>query len=168
MRSIIKISVLFILVFPVFAKAQETFKTHREAERFFNKNLRYPQDALDNCKTGYVLLKFEVDSAGNVSGIEKMFGEYVVLVDEVSRVLKKTNGKWGEIFKKPGTAFLPCYFMYQEGAECNNARPAAVWKDDDATLSVLTEKPVVMQNGVMLKPLVVVGYATVRKMQTKN
>jgi protein TonB len=61
-------------------------------QRFLNRNLRYPQEAIDNEITGSVVVQFVVDKEGNVSDVEAVSGPEV-LCAEMIRVIKK-SGKW--------------------------------------------------------------------------
>lgn len=61
-------------------------------QRFLYKNLRYPQEAIDNEIQGAVVVQFIVDKEGNVSDIEAVSGP-VELRAEAVRVIKK-SGKW--------------------------------------------------------------------------
>jgi len=60
--------------------------------RYLNRNLRYPQDAIDNEVQGTVIVQFIVDKEGNVSDVEAVSGANE-LRDEAVRVIKK-SGKW--------------------------------------------------------------------------
>ena len=61
-------------------------------QRYLNKNLRYPQDAIDNEIQGTVIVQFIVDKAGVVSDVEAIAGPNE-LRDEAVRVIKK-SGQW--------------------------------------------------------------------------
>ena len=62
--------------------------------RYLNKNLRYPDDAVNNEIQGVVVVKFIVDKEGNVSDVQAVSGpESGGLRDEAVRVIKK-SGKW--------------------------------------------------------------------------
>lgn len=61
-------------------------------QRYLNKNLRYPQDAIDNEIQGTVVVQFIVDKAGVVSEVEAISGPSE-LRDEAVRVIKK-SGQW--------------------------------------------------------------------------
>lgn len=61
-------------------------------QRYLNKTLRYPQDAIDNEIQGTVVIQFIVDKEGNVSDVEAVSGPNE-LRDEAVRVIKK-SGKW--------------------------------------------------------------------------
>lgn len=61
-------------------------------QRYLNKSLRYPQDAIDNEIQGTVVVQFVVDKEGNVSNVEAISGPNE-LRDEAIRVIKK-SGKW--------------------------------------------------------------------------
>jgi periplasmic protein TonB len=61
-------------------------------QRYLNRNLRYPQDAIDNEIQGPVVVQFIVDKEGNVSEVEAISGPNE-LRDEAVRVIKK-SGKW--------------------------------------------------------------------------
>lgn len=61
-------------------------------QRFLNKNLRYPQEDIDNEESGSVLVQFVVDEKGNVSDVEVLKGSKAFGA-EVVRVIKK-SGKW--------------------------------------------------------------------------
>ena len=59
---------------------------------FLERNMRYPQDAIDNNIQGTVLVQFIVDKDGNVSDVEAVSGP-MELRPEAVRVIKK-SGKW--------------------------------------------------------------------------
>jgi protein TonB len=60
--------------------------------RYLNKNLHYPDDAVNNEIQGDVVVQFIVDKEGNVSDVEAVSGPNE-LRDEAVRVIKK-SGKW--------------------------------------------------------------------------
>jgi len=59
---------------------------------FLERNMRYPQDAIDNDIQGTVLVQFIVDKEGNVSEVEAVSGPEE-LRPEAVRVISK-SGKW--------------------------------------------------------------------------
>ena len=62
--------------------------------RYLNKNLRYPDDAVNNEIQGTVVVQFIVDKEGNVSDVTAISGpDNGGLRDEAVRVIKK-SGKW--------------------------------------------------------------------------
>ncbi|MFT3827062.1 MAG: energy transducer TonB [Chitinophagaceae bacterium] len=61
-------------------------------QRYLYKQLKYPQDAIDNEIQGTVVVQFVVDKEGNVSNVEAISGPNE-LRDEAIRVVKK-SGKW--------------------------------------------------------------------------
>ena len=62
--------------------------------RYLNKNLRYPDDAVNNEIQGTVIVQFIVDKEGNVSDVQAISGpDNGGLRDEAVRVIKK-SGKW--------------------------------------------------------------------------
>lgn len=61
-------------------------------QRYLNKNLRYPQDAIDNEVQGTVVVQFIVDKAGVVSDVEAISGPNELRAEAV-RVIKK-SGSW--------------------------------------------------------------------------
>jgi protein TonB len=61
-------------------------------QRYLNRNLRYPQEAIDNEVQGAVVVQFIVDKEGNVSDVEAISGPQE-LRSEAVRVIKK-SGKW--------------------------------------------------------------------------
>ncbi|HXB94424.1 MAG TPA: TonB family protein [Puia sp.] len=62
--------------------------------RYLNKNLRYPDDAVNNEIQGTVVVQFIVDKEGNVSDVNAISGpENGGLREEAVRVIKK-SGKW--------------------------------------------------------------------------
>jgi protein TonB len=61
-------------------------------QRYLNRNLRYPQEAIDNEVQGAVVVQFIVDKEGNVSEVEAISGPQE-LRSEAVRVIKK-SGKW--------------------------------------------------------------------------
>lgn len=62
--------------------------------RYLNKNLRYPDDAVNNEIQGTVIVQFIVDKEGNVSDVQAISGpDQGGLRDEAVRVIKK-SGKW--------------------------------------------------------------------------
>ena len=61
-------------------------------QRYLNKSLRYPQDAIDNEIQGTIVVQFIVDKQGIVSEVEAISGPNE-LRDEAVRVIKK-SGQW--------------------------------------------------------------------------
>jgi protein TonB len=61
-------------------------------QRYLNRNLRYPQEAIDNEVQGAVVVQFIVDKEGNVSEVEAISGPQELRAEAV-RVIKK-SGKW--------------------------------------------------------------------------
>jgi protein TonB len=61
-------------------------------QRYLNKSLRYPQEAIDQEIQGTVVVQFIVDKEGNVSDVEAISGANE-LREEAVRVIKK-SGKW--------------------------------------------------------------------------
>jgi protein TonB len=61
-------------------------------QRYLNRNLRYPQEAIDNEVQGAVVVQFIVDKEGTVSDVEAISGPQE-LRPEAVRVIKK-SGKW--------------------------------------------------------------------------
>ncbi len=61
-------------------------------QRYLNKSLRYPQEAIDNEVQGTVVVQFIVDKEGLVSDVQAVSGPEE-LRDEAVRVIKK-SGKW--------------------------------------------------------------------------
>ncbi|MBN8856578.1 MAG: energy transducer TonB [Sphingobacteriales bacterium 50-39] len=62
--------------------------------RFLNKNLHYPDEALNNNIEGTVMVQFVVDQQGNVSDVQAVSGPSEGgLREEAIRVIKK-SGKW--------------------------------------------------------------------------
>jgi periplasmic protein TonB len=62
--------------------------------RYLNKNLRYPDDAVNNEIQGTVVVQFIVDKEGNVSDVNAISGpDNGGLREEAVRVIKK-SGKW--------------------------------------------------------------------------
>jgi protein TonB len=61
-------------------------------QRYLNRNLRYPQEAIDNTIQGAVVVQFIVDKEGNVSNVEAISGPEELRAEAV-RVIKK-SGKW--------------------------------------------------------------------------
>jgi protein TonB len=62
--------------------------------RYLNKNLRYPDDAVNNEIQGTVIVQFIVDKEGNVSDVTPISGpDDGGLREEAVRVIKK-SGKW--------------------------------------------------------------------------
>ena len=62
--------------------------------RYLNKNLRYPDDAVNNEIQGTVIVQFIVDKEGNVSDVTPISGpDQGGLREEAVRVIKK-SGKW--------------------------------------------------------------------------
>ena len=173
MPRLTTILVLFLLGFPAITRAQaKPFATFTEATRFFNKNLRAPQEALDNCKTGYVLMKFDLDSAGRVTNVEKLFGEYFSLVEEVGRVIRRSDQMWNRLFNKNTVVLVPVYFIYQRDDHeppCDSIRPTSVVNGyaDTPPFSMLNQKQVIIPNGIMLSPVVVITYVVHKKQDLK-
>jgi protein TonB len=61
-------------------------------QRFLNRNLHYPQNAIDNGVQGFVVVQFIVDKEGNVSDVVAVSGPDELRAEAV-RVIKK-SGKW--------------------------------------------------------------------------
>jgi periplasmic protein TonB len=62
--------------------------------RYLNKNLRYPDDAVNNEIQGTVVVQFIVDKEGNVSDVQAIQGpDQGGLREEAVRVIKK-SGRW--------------------------------------------------------------------------
>jgi TonB family protein len=61
-------------------------------QRFLNRNLRYPQEAIDNEISGSIVVQFVVDKEGNVSNVERVSGPEILGAEAV-RVIKK-SGRW--------------------------------------------------------------------------
>jgi protein TonB len=61
-------------------------------QRFLYKNIRYPQEAVDQGIQGFVVVQFIVDKEGNVSNVEAVSGPQELRAEAV-RVIKK-SGKW--------------------------------------------------------------------------
>lgn len=62
--------------------------------RFLNKNLRFPDDALNNNIQGTVIVQFIVDKEGNVSDVQAISGpDQGGLRDEAIRVIRR-SGQW--------------------------------------------------------------------------
>jgi protein TonB len=62
--------------------------------RYLNKNLRYPDDAVNNEIQGTVVVQFIVDKEGNVSDVQAISGpDNGGLREEAVRVIKK-SGRW--------------------------------------------------------------------------
>jgi periplasmic protein TonB len=62
--------------------------------RYLNKNLRYPDDAVNNEIQGTVVVQFIVDKEGNVSDVQAIAGpDQGGLREEAVRVIKR-SGKW--------------------------------------------------------------------------
>lgn len=61
-------------------------------QRFLNRNLHYPQAAIDQEIQGYVIVQFIVDKEGNVSDVVAVSGPDELRAEAV-RVIKK-SGKW--------------------------------------------------------------------------
>ena len=61
-------------------------------QRFLNRNLRYPQQAIDQEIQGFVLVQFIVDKQGNVSDVQAVSGPEELRAEAI-RVIKK-SGQW--------------------------------------------------------------------------
>jgi protein TonB len=61
-------------------------------KRFLNKNIRYPELAIENQIQGMVIVQFIVDRSGNVSEVQAISGPNE-LRDEAVRVIRK-SGQW--------------------------------------------------------------------------
>lgn len=60
--------------------------------RFLNRNLRYPQEAIDNEIQGTVVVQFIVDKAGNVSDVEAISGPKELKAESILMIRK--SGQW--------------------------------------------------------------------------
>ncbi|HEX6180119.1 MAG TPA: TonB family protein, partial [Chitinophagaceae bacterium] len=63
-------------------------------QRFLNKNLRYPQDAIDKNKMGVVVVGFIINTDGNASDFSIERGAFKSLDEEALRVVKLVANKW--------------------------------------------------------------------------
>jgi outer membrane biosynthesis protein TonB len=61
-------------------------------QRYLNRNLRYPQEMIDNEDYGSAVVQFIVDEEGNVSNVEAVSGPKA-LCTEMIRVIK-ASGRW--------------------------------------------------------------------------
>lgn len=61
-------------------------------QRYLNKSMRIPEEAIDNESQGTVVVQFVVDEDGNVSNVEAVSGPKVLGAEAV-RVIKQ-SGKW--------------------------------------------------------------------------
>ena len=61
-------------------------------QRFLNRNLRYPEEAIENEISGTVVVQFVVDKDGIVSNVEAVSGPEELCAEAV-RVIKK-SGRW--------------------------------------------------------------------------
>jgi len=61
-------------------------------QRFLNRNLRYPQEALDQEIQGFIMVQFIVDKEGNVSDVQAVSGPEELRAEAI-RVIRK-SGKW--------------------------------------------------------------------------
>jgi outer membrane biosynthesis protein TonB len=61
-------------------------------QRFLNRNLRYPQELIDNEDYSSAVVQFIVDKEGNVSNVEAVSGPEALCI-EMIRVIKK-SGRW--------------------------------------------------------------------------
>jgi protein TonB len=61
-------------------------------QRYLNRNLRYPQEAIDNEIQGAIVVQFIVDKEGLVSEVEVVSGPQELRAEAI-RVIKK-SGKW--------------------------------------------------------------------------
>jgi len=74
-----------------------------EPWQFLAKNMRYPNEARENCITGVVIVKFVLDTIGNLDSINVDHSIHPLLDKEAIRVVKMMSGKWvpGKINDKP-------------------------------------------------------------------
>jgi TonB family protein len=74
-----------------------------EPLQFLAKNIKYPDDARENCITGVVIVKFSVDTTGNVDSLYVDHSIHPLLDKEALRVVTMMSGQWnpGKINGKP-------------------------------------------------------------------
>jgi protein TonB len=105
-----------ICIFPVEASYRGGIKRWR---RFLYKNLRYPNPAIDSNVQGIVIVKFVVESNGEITGIESVSGPNVLRA-EVERVIRKSK-KWrpAVLNKKKIKSYKSQPFIFRFG-ECDD------------------------------------------------
>ncbi len=64
-------------------------------KKYISTHVKYPKEARKKNKSGLVLVKFSIDTAGNLTNVmvRKSSG-HPLLDEEAIRVVSSTNGKW--------------------------------------------------------------------------
>ena len=87
-----------------FATVMPSFKNGDAALfAFIHDNIQYPQDALQEKRSGRIQILAIIDEKGNVSGVSVLRGVYPSLDSEAVRVIKLTSGMWepGKVADQP-------------------------------------------------------------------
>ena len=114
------IQVLFFIEVSIAQQSVQIFQDSKDISRYFLKNLKYNEDAIDSCISGYVLFSFNVSKKGNISKINTLYSDHDYLKQEVLRVLYKSDGAWARISlgMDSGTVLLPVIFGFDDADIC--------------------------------------------------
>lgn len=91
--------------------------------KYIAMNLKYPENAKDNCVSGTVYLSYLIDSLGNVDSMEVLYPINSDLEQEAKRVVASTSGMWSYNRAEPRNYDLkhtvPVFFDIKGGG-CEN------------------------------------------------
>ena len=62
--------------------------------QFLNKNLNYPQEAMDKEQQGTIMVQFIVETDGKISDIKAITSPAKSLVKEAIRIVQLSDGNW--------------------------------------------------------------------------
>lgn len=121
---------------------------------FFNKEMfsdgfLYPNDVVDNCIQGRAVIKFKVDSAGNVSDLSIESGVSTVYDAWLKKVITLSSGKWipGKVNGVNASMYTTHTFTiairnvslaFGDGYTHVGSFEGALFKDHECLLSVMT------------------------------
>jgi TonB family protein len=120
---------LFLLVFTsIHAFGQDNKATDNETPpsfdfdmgEFLSKNLHMPVEAAESCIVGKVLVRFAIDSAGNIGDVQVRHGIHPLLDNEAMRVIKLIkHAKPGMKNGRPVTVYMTQRFNFYVAGERN-------------------------------------------------
>lgn len=147
-----KMYCLMVVFFTLTTYSQQKFSNFNDAYSFFQKNLVYPETAVDSNAVGYVLAKFTIKK-GNVLNVDILFAEEKYICNATISVINKSNGKW--LFNLPyedsTNILLPIYFF----VEMDDGKTVKKLVSEKPRLPFrISKKDALIPNLVLMRPLV--------------